>query len=70
MSHIKLSDMVCLPNSDTNTAILLTIRNTEMVRITPDGFWIRGVKVPVDDEVHLVYNALKEFVFLKMLTEE
>ena len=35
----------------------------EMIRIAPDGFYIRGVKVPVDDQESLtVYNAFKEYL--------
>jgi hypothetical protein len=36
---------------------------TEMLRVSPDGFYVRGVKVPADDrEVSSVYNAFKQFL--------
>lgn len=36
---------------------------TEMLKIGPDGFWVRGVKVPADDkEAETVYNAFKQFL--------
>jgi len=36
---------------------------TEMMRVSPDGFYVRGVKVPVDDkEAITVYNAFKQFL--------
>lgn len=36
---------------------------TEMLRVAQDGFYIRGVKVPVDDkEAETVYNAFKQFL--------
>lgn len=36
---------------------------TEMLRISDDGFWVRGVKVPQDDkEAETVYNAFKQFL--------
>jgi len=36
---------------------------TEMLKIGPDGFWVRGVKVPVDDkEAETVYNGFKQFL--------
>ena len=35
----------------------------EMLRVGPDGFYVRGVKVPVDDkEAETVYNAFKQFL--------
>lgn len=36
---------------------------TEMLKIGPDGFWVRGVKVPADDkEAATVYTAFKQFL--------
>jgi hypothetical protein len=36
---------------------------TEMLKIGPDGFWVRGVKVPADDkEAAAVYNGFKQFL--------
>jgi hypothetical protein len=36
---------------------------TEMLKIGPDGFWVRGVKVEQDDrEAEIVYNAFKQFL--------
>ena len=38
-------------------------RNNEMLRVAPDGFYVRGSKVPVDDKEALtVYNAFKQFL--------
>jgi hypothetical protein len=35
----------------------------EMLRIGPDGFWVRGQKVPQDDqEAQAVYNAFKQWM--------
>jgi hypothetical protein len=37
--------------------------STEMLKIGPDGFWVRGVKVPADDkEAETVYNGFKQFL--------
>jgi len=34
-----------------------------MLRIDPDGFYVRGKKVAVDDkEAETVYNAFKQFL--------
>ena len=36
---------------------------TEMLRVSQDGFYVRGVKVPADDkEAETVYNAFKQFL--------
>ena len=41
----------------------------EMLRCSPDGFWVRGVKVEQDDkEAEIVYNAMKEFLTWSQLT--
>jgi hypothetical protein len=34
-----------------------------MLRVGPDGFWVRGQKVPQDDqEAQAVYNAFKQWM--------
>jgi len=43
----------------------------EMLRVGPDGFWVRGVKVEQDDkEAQIVYNAFKEWMIWAQLTRE
>jgi hypothetical protein len=35
----------------------------EMIRVTRDGFWVRGVRVPQDEqEAETVYNAFKQWM--------
>ena len=35
----------------------------EMIRVTKDGFWVRGVKIEQDDrEAEIVYNAFKQWL--------
>jgi len=42
---------------------------TEVLKVTEDGFYVRGVKVPVDDkEAASVYKAFKEFLVYHALT--
>ena len=49
--------------------ISINAGNTEMIRVTEDGFYVRGVRVPVDDKEALaVYNAFKEWVVWSQLT--
>lgn len=36
---------------------------SEMLRVGPDGFYVRGERVPADDkEAETVYNAFKQFL--------
>jgi hypothetical protein len=44
-------------------SLTLIAGNTEMLRVSPNGFYVRGVKVPEDDkEAERVYNAFKQFL--------
>lgn len=46
-----------------SSAIALTVNSTEMLKVTEDGFYVRGVKIPVDQqEAETVYNAFKQFL--------
>jgi hypothetical protein len=46
-----------------NTIVFKTDSQTEMLRVTPDGFYIRGVKVEQGpEEAKAVYNAIKQMV--------
>jgi hypothetical protein len=37
--------------------------SVEMLKVSPKGFWVRGVKVPQDDrEAETVYNAFKSWM--------
>jgi hypothetical protein len=41
----------------------------EILRVAEDGFYVRGVKVPVDEEeAAAVYRAFKEFLVYHALT--
>ena len=43
----------------------------EMLKITGEGFYVRGKKVPVDDqEAEAVYRAFKQFLVYHALTKE
>lgn len=43
--------------------IVMNSGGVEMLRVAQDGFYVRGLKVPVDDkEAKIVYNAFKEFL--------
>lgn len=41
----------------------------DMIRCSPEGFWVRGVKVAQDDkEAESVYNAFKQWLVWAQLT--
>lgn len=43
--------------------IVLNAGNSEMLKIGPDGFWVRGIKAQADDkEAEEVYNAFKAWL--------
>lgn len=44
--------------------------STEMLKVSEDGFWVRGVKVEQDDKEALtVYNAFKAWMMWAKLNE-
>jgi hypothetical protein len=44
---------------------------SEWIRITSEGFYVRGVKVPADEkEAVAVYNAFKEFLTWAQMTRQ
>jgi hypothetical protein len=53
---------VSFRDSETNSIICLA-GGDEMLRVGPDGFWVRGVKVEQDDqEAQSVYKAFKQWM--------
>jgi hypothetical protein len=43
--------------------VILRAGNEDMLRIAPDGFYVRGVKVPVDEnEAKTVYNSFQQWL--------
>jgi hypothetical protein len=43
----------------------------EMLRVSPDGFWVRGKKVEQDDhEAETVYNAFKAWLAWSQLNRD
>lgn len=57
-TEIQFRDATAQPNTITCIA-----GGEEMLRVGPDGFWVRGAKVPQDDqEAQAVYNAFKQWM--------
>jgi hypothetical protein len=51
--------------------ILMHAGTDEMIKITPNGFWVRGDKVVQDDkEAQVVYDAFKEWLVWSSLSRE
>jgi len=52
-----------IPEYRHQNSLTMIAGGSEMMRVAPDGFYVRGVKVPVDDkEAETVYNAFKQFL--------
>jgi hypothetical protein len=73
----QLATMITAPGGDINTraeyvfndvnetpnTITCLAGGEEMIRVGPDGFWVRGIKVKQDDnEAQAVYNAFKQWM--------
>jgi hypothetical protein len=66
----ELEDATKLQNSIPNN-IILKSSDSEMLRVAPDGFYVRGVRVEADaDEAHKVYSAFKQWLTWAMLNGE
>ena len=75
MTHIKPQTLQVDMGGSTeglyhNNAISWTFNDgDEMIKVTPEGFYVRGVRVPVDDkEAETVYNAFKQWLVWAQLT--
>ncbi len=70
MAYQKWIDGKWVPNDVENefrdpdpSSITLNSGLDEMIRISTDGFYVRGVKVPADaQEAETVYRAFKEWL--------
>jgi hypothetical protein len=63
-----MSDYQFTPVSNT---ISCMAGDAEMLRVSPEGFWVRGEKVPQDDnEAQIVYNAFKAWMSWAQLTKD
>ena len=60
------------PSREPNTIVFHSgghSADTEMLKITPEGFWVRGKKVEQDDrEAQIVYNVFREWMTYAALT--
>jgi len=58
------------PEEQANTITCLA-GGAEMLRVSPDGFWVRGIRVVQDDnEAETVYNAFKAWMTWATLNKD
>ena len=64
MSELSMRDPDAKPNS-----LIMLVNETEWIKISDDGFWVRGVKVEQGPtEARVVYEAFREFLMWNNLT--
>lgn len=70
LDHPGLPDPVLSVKTDgSDSNITFYSGKSEMLRVTEDGFYVRGVRVPADDkEAAAVYKAFKQFLVHHALT--
>lgn len=57
-----------LTTNPTQNTITFTCGDVAMLKVAEDGFFVRGVKVPMDDkEAQAVYNAFSEWLNWQIL---
>jgi hypothetical protein len=69
--NTTLPDPVLSVSAPPQNNIVFHTGKAETLRVAEDGFYVRGVKVPVDDnEAAAVYKAFKQFLVHHALTKE
>ena len=62
MTMIHMNSMMTADGDSSNISFHASMDN-EMLRITKDGFYVRGIRVPQDDkEAEKVYNAFHQWL--------
>jgi hypothetical protein len=70
-SEANIPDTDISLNATKENNITCFAGGVEMLKVAEDGFYVRGMKVPVDDkEAETVYNAFKEFLVWSRLHQE
>jgi hypothetical protein len=62
--HLEYATIGISPEYEAiQNSLTMIAGGTEMLRVSQDGFYVRGVRVPADDkEAETVYNAFKQFL--------
>lgn len=57
-------------NANNESTIVMCCRGNEMLKISSEGFWVRGQLVKQDDkEAQAVYNSFKQWLIMSTLTQ-
>ena len=68
MHEIEIAERERQANANTITCMAA---GQEMLRVGPDGFWVRGVRVEQDEgEARAVYAAFKQWMMWAQLNRE
>ena len=66
-AKLVLEPMVLEPEATNATTFYSA--GEEILKISKDGFWVKGVRVPADDKEYIsVYNAFREWLVWEGLT--
>ena len=73
MSTFTIAPLIAKPvismSAQPANNIIFHAGQTEMLKVTEDGFYVRGVKIDADEkEAAAVYKAFKEFLVYHALT--
>ena len=61
--------VLSISDSKPTSYIIMNTGADEMLKVAPDGFYVRGVKVPQDErEAETVYNAFLQWMSYMALT--
>ena len=70
-THTPVCGMSGYEFAPTPNTITCMAGGSEMLRVTPEGFWVRGVRVAQDDnEAEAVYNAFKAWMTWAQLNKD
>lgn len=65
MSKFEIHDVNAKPSN-----LVMLVNETEWIKITEEGFWVRGEKVEQGPkEARIVYDAFREFLMWSNLTK-
>jgi hypothetical protein len=71
MKEMKSDPLWGTMNTEPANTITCLAGGAEMLRVSSDGFWVRGEKVPQDDkEAETVYNAFKAWMSWAQLNKD
>ena len=71
MAEMQANPLYTFRNNYNPNTITCMAGGEEMLRVSPEGFWVRGQKVAQDDrEAETVYNAFKAWMAWAQLNKD